>query len=156
MNIKKTQTETYVIPDPDKLDSVTVYVTNYKLGQGKVVIECFGEAWAHYWSAMGDRTLQEFFITSDNDYLVSKLIRGDVKQTDFDEINEIAEKRGYDICVTSDIEIAMQAGEMAKCFGEDWCMDLPRCYTNKYRYLSRIVTAVKAALSEDKKALEVL
>lgn len=146
MKIEKKQTETYVITGFGDLDAVTVYVTNYKPGQGKLVIECYGEAWAHYWGAMGDRTLQEFVLKAENEYLSMKLIRGDTRQTDFEEINDQAHKRGFpNLCVTSDVEVAMEASEMSRCFGPDWYMDLPRCHTTEYEYLSRILTAIKAA-----------
>ena len=96
MNTEKKQTETYVVTGWDRLDAVTVYVTNYKQGQGKLVIECYGEAWAHYWSHMGENTLQQFVLGAENDYILGKLLK-DTHQTDFDEINEIAQKRGFDL-----------------------------------------------------------
>ena len=150
MNIEKRQTETYVITGFGDLDAVTVYVTNYKPGQGKLVIECYGESWAHFWGAMGERTLQKFVLQAENEYLAMKLIRGNTRQTDFEEINELAHKRGFpEICVTSDVEVAMMEGEMAECFGGDWMMDLPRCYTTEYHYLGRILNAVKAAFNDE-------
>lgn len=149
MNIEKRQTETYVITGLVDLDTVTTYVTNYALGQGKLVIECYGESWAHYWGAMGERTLQEFVIGTENAYLLGKLLK-ETRQTDFDEINEQAHKRGVpNICVTSDFEVAMEASEMERCFGPDWYMDLPRCYTAEYHYLGRILNAVKAAFNDE-------
>ena len=149
MNTEKRTTDTYVITGWDGLDAVTVYVTNYELGQGKLVIECYGDAWAQYWPAMGDRTLQEFVLKAENDYLASKLVR-DTKQTDFDEINDTAHKRGFEeICVTSDVEVAMAADDMATCFGDDWYMDLPRCHTQEYLYVCRILNAVKGAFSDE-------
>lgn len=148
MNTEKKQTETYVITDCDSLDAVTVYVTNYKLGHGKIVIECYGDAWAHYWGGMGDMTLQEFVVGAENDYLLGKLLK-ETRQTDFDEINEIASKRGFDICVTNDVEVAMASEDMAECFGDDWYMDLPRCHTQEYLYVFRILNAVKGAFSDE-------
>lgn len=148
MNTEKKQTETYVITGWDRLDAVTVYVTNYKLGQGKIVIECYDDVWTHYWGAMGDRTLQEFVVGAENDYLLNKLLK-ETRQTNFDEINEIANKRGFDICVTNDVEVAMASKDMAECFGDDWYMDLPRCHTSEYNYVGRILNAVKAAFHSE-------
>lgn len=144
MNVEKRETETYVLTGCDQLDAVTVYVTNHKPGQGKLVIECFGDAWAHYWPAMGERTLQEFVLSAENAYLCGKLLDG-TTQTNFDAINKRAEDRGFDLCVTDDVEVAMAATEMAECFGGDWCMDLPRCHTDEYHYMCRILDAVKGA-----------
>ena len=149
MNTEKRETETYVLTSLDGLDTVTVYVTNYKPGQGKLVIECYGEAWAHYWGAMADRTLQEFVLQAENDYLATKLVR-EARQTDFDEINELAHKRGFeDICVTDDVEVAMAADAMASCFGDDWYMNLPRCHTREYRYVCQILNAIKGAFTDE-------
>lgn len=148
MEIKKRKTDTYILTNLDDLDPVTVYVTNYETGKGKLVIESFGEAWANYWVAMGERTLQEFVMKASNDYLLRKLCR-QTKQTDFNKINELAKKSGFDICVTSDVEVAMQAGDMAKCFGDDWYMDLPQCETQEYKHLHSILNAIKDAFSKE-------
>lgn len=146
MKVEKSLTDTYVLHGLKDLDPVTVFVTNYELGKGKLVIECFGDAWANYWGAMGDRTLQEFVLKAENDYLLRKLLK-QTRQTDFDEINEQAQKRGFDFCVTSDIEVAMCYKDMSACFGDDWMLDLPQCHTQEYKYLSKILNAVKAAFS---------
>ncbi len=151
MKTTKNQTETYVLTKLDRLDPVTVYVTNYEPGQGKIVIECFGSAWAYFWGGMGDKTLQQFFVTCDNDYILNKLL-DETRQTDFDEINDLAQKKGFSICVDSDVEMAWQAEEMAECFGPEWYMDLPRCNTSDYGYLGRIVTAIKGAFHEEQQA----
>lgn len=138
------QTTTYILTDLDRLDPVTVYVSNYGQGRGKIVIECYGEAWASYWGGMGDRTIQEFILESDNVYLLNKFLKN-TTETDFDEINEVAQKRGFDLCVTSDVEIAMSAQQMTECFGNDWMLDLPTRETPEYHYLGRILNTVKAA-----------
>lgn len=148
MNIEKRKTETYALTDLDMLDPVTVYVTNYNTGQGKIVVECFGEAWTAYWGGMGVNTLQQFFLTCDNNYILGKMLK-ETRQTDFEEINDIAHKRGFDLCVTSDIEIAMQSDTMTECFGADWRMDLPRCNTGEYEYLGRILNAIKGAFTKE-------
>ena len=155
MKTVKKQTETYVLTEIEKLDAVTVYVTNYDAGKGKIVIECFGDAWAHYWGAMGGRTVQEFVLGADNDYLLNKLLK-ETRGTDFDKINELAQKRGFDFCVTSDVEVAMAASDMQKCFGDDWYMDLPQCATSEYQYLNSILIAVKTAFLEEKSTTEPL
>lgn len=150
MNIEKIQTETYRLTDLYRLDPITVYTTNYKVGQGKMVIECYGEAWAVYFGGMGECDIQEFILGADNEYLLGKLLK-ETSQTDFDEINEIAHKRGFDnICVTNDVEVAMHSAEMKECFGPEWYMDLPSCKTTEYDYVFRILNAVKAAFSEEK------
>ncbi|PUB80892.1 MAG: hypothetical protein DBP02_19810 [gamma proteobacterium symbiont of Ctena orbiculata] len=148
MNIENRQTKTYILTDLDSLDPVTVYVTNYEPGRGKVVVECFGKAWAYFWGSMGELTLQQFFVSCNNDYILNKLLE-DTRQTDFEEINNIAHKNGSLLCVSSDIEVALAADEMSNLFGPDWFMDLPTCNTSEYVYLGRIVNAIKEAFTEE-------
>lgn len=151
MKTTKHKTETYILSDLERLDPVTVFVKNIAPGQGKIVIECYGQAWANYWGGMGDQTLQEFFVRADNDYISGKMLK-EISQTDFDEINKIAHREGFDFSVDSDVEIAMQSADMAECFGPDWYMDLPTCHTSEYEYLGRILNAIKAAFSEEMQA----
>ncbi len=131
---------------------MTVFVMNYKPGAGKIVIECFGKAWAYYWGGMSGKTLQQFFITCDNGYILNKLI-ANTQQTDFDEINRVAQDKGLALHVESDVEVAMQPEDMVECFGADWYMDLPQCYTTEYHYLGKVVDVIKEAFSAE---LEVL
>lgn len=146
MKVINRHTYTYILTGLEGLDPITVYVTNYKLGQGKVVIECFGDAWAHYWGAMGENTLQEFFVSCNNDYILNKLLKT-TTQTDFDQINSIGNSRGYSFEVTSDVEVAMQAEDMAACFGTEWFLELPTCNTSEYNYVSKIVDQIKKAFT---------
>lgn len=97
---------------------------------------------------MGERNLQQFFLTCDNDYILKNLLKV-TRETDFDEINAIAAKRGYpEICIDSDVDIAMVQDKMKDCFGDDWYMDLPQRKTAEYEYLGRIVNAIKSAFKE--------
>lgn len=143
--------EVYLLTEIKGIEPVTVYVTNYKLGQGKMVIECFGDSWAYYWGSMGEVILQNFVLSASNDYLASKLVK-ETRQTDFDRIQSDAKKRGFDICAANDVEIAMQASEMSECFGSDWYMDLPQCETSEYKYVCRILSAIKEAFILEAKA----
>lgn len=144
----KQHTETYILTDLDRLDPVTVYVTNYNPGQGKIVIECYGESWANYWGGMSGQKLQKFFIGCNNDYILHKLL-DKTTQTDFDKIELEAKEKGFDICATNDVEVAMMAASMSECFGQDWFMDLPTCNTEEYKYVSRIIDAIKAAFQAE-------
>lgn len=148
MELEVAETKTYRLSKLERLDPVTVYVTQFTEKAGKITFDCFGRAWSCYWPSMGKSTIQEFFLECENDYILGKLL-SETKQTDFDEINEIASKKGFDIYVTSDVEVAMQSQDMAECFGDDWYMDLPRCHTSDYRYVSRIINAIKAAFQQE-------
>lgn len=148
MNTVKTTTETYIITHAHALDPITVYVTNYKPGQGKITIDCYGQAWTAYWGGMGEQNLQQFFLSANNAYIAGKML-STTQQTDFAEIKKRAAKRGFSISATNDTELALQANEMHKCFGPDWYMDLPTCNTPEYEYLCRIIEAIKQAFSGD-------
>ena len=129
------------------LDMVTVIVDDLGPEQGKIIIECYGKAWSAYLGSMGKGGLAKFFCSCDNDYIIRKMLQV-THETDFDKISDIAREKGFDICGTNDVEIAMMADDMAKCFGDDWYMDLPRRHTSDYVYLSRIIDAVKESLAK--------
>lgn len=153
MKTTKTQTETYVLTGAECLDAITVYVTNYSPGKGKITFDCYGQAWSCYWGGMGGENLQDFFIDSHNDYILNKLLK-DTRQTDFEEINRIAMTKEISLDVISDAEIAMQSSEMSEIFGDDWRMDLPTCSTEEYKYVRRIIDAIKEAFKEEKQISE--
>lgn len=148
MKVEKRTTDTYVIGDLPGLDPVTAYVTNHAPGRGQIIIECFGDVWTASWGGMGQRTLQEFVCSADNDYIINKMTNR-TRQTDFDQVEALAKERGFEICATTEVELAMMSKEMSECFGSDWMMDLPTCLTNEYMYLGRILDAVKAAFQAE-------
>lgn len=62
------------IPEQNGLDQINVYWHDVRPGQGYVTITCWGAAWTAWFGAMGDVTIEQFFISSGPDYLVNKLI----------------------------------------------------------------------------------
>lgn len=148
MKTTKTSTETYLITEAPALDPISVYVTNHKPGQGKITIDCYGQAWTAYWGGMSGDTLQKFFVSANNAYIAGKML-STTQQTDFNEIEKRAAKNGYSISATTDAELAMQASDMNGCFGPNWYMDLPTCATSEYSYLCRIIDAVRQAFSDE-------
>lgn len=67
----------------DGLDPITLVLVDYRPGEGKVIVECYSEAWAHYWGGMGDKTVAQFIALLDASYLTGKLLLGK------------SDKRGY-------------------------------------------------------------
>jgi hypothetical protein len=53
-------------------DPITVFFQDFELGKGRVVFECYGQAWAAYWGAMGEKTVREFVKSTSVDYLENK------------------------------------------------------------------------------------
>lgn len=136
LNITKKTVEKLTIEVPS-LDPIGVFVENFKLGQAKVTIEIFGEAWSYYWGAMGDRTLEEFF--TNVPYLAQKFCKGNGQEIDYEAISN---KVGFDIDITTAM---VHSEDMKVAYGDDWYMDLPTKNTDEFEYLTRIVSVIVLA-----------
>lgn len=75
LKIEKIQPVSLLISGAPKLDPVTVIMQDYGPGKGKLILECYSEAWAAYWGAMGNRSLVQFVLGADTDYLANRLTR---------------------------------------------------------------------------------
>lgn len=62
-----------MIEDIERLDPITVIFKDNK-GKGKVIVECFGEAWSTYFGSIGNKTLNGFISGLDSCYLSGRLI----------------------------------------------------------------------------------
>ncbi|TSJ84602.1 hypothetical protein [Chitinimonas sp. BJB300] len=154
-----------------KLDPITVYIENYKPGQGKITIECFGDAWSSYWGPMGgDRNLEQFFTSCDCHYLASKLklgiqstINDEDGLSDYMRAEVMRQRRAGEISKDDAREMYDEAEYMdyqmidhdliQRVFGYEWWYQLPQKPNPEYEYLCRIIAAaqegVKAALGSD-------
>lgn len=72
MRIEKIEATTFTIFDAPKLDPVTVVLQDMG-GRGRVVVECFGSAWAGYWGSIGKGTLKDFLIDCHPEYIAGKM-----------------------------------------------------------------------------------
>lgn len=81
MNIKPVQSESFSISDVPGLDLINVVLQDFEPGQGRLIVECYGCAWASYWGGMGDRTIRRFVIECGAEYIATKLWPGDRKRT---------------------------------------------------------------------------
>lgn len=62
------------VSDIPGIDPVTVVLEDLGPGRGRLIVECFGQAWSAYWCAMGEtRTVAKFVAASDRDYVVCRL-----------------------------------------------------------------------------------
>lgn len=172
MQVSKSMVEKLVITDaamPDgmgKLDPITVFAEDFGPGQGKMTITCFGEAWSHYWSSMGEgNKLADFFCKCDTDYIVRKLKTGISQAIDDDDDDALTEllrkqilhnRRNNEITKPHARELWDEAGMVewgaranicSEVFGDDWYHCMPRKPNPDYTYLTQIVKAVKSALS---------
>ena len=60
------------IRDLPDLNTINVVFMDYGDGAGLLIVECYGEAWASYWNAMGCG-LREFVAKCDAEYLARNL-----------------------------------------------------------------------------------
>lgn len=61
------------------LDPVTVILRDF-VGSGQIIVECYGDAWAHWFGAIGNNTLCEFIAGCSEDYLATKLTSSTVRK----------------------------------------------------------------------------
>lgn len=171
MKWAESQVTKLYITQLEELDPVTVYLENYGGGAGKLTIEVWGDCWSHYWSAMGDRSLEQFVLGADNHYLSKKLATlSALSEPDYEGFVErqkrfILEERRDGGFTKSE---ARRLWEMAKYIepseeyfhdghnhdllhevaGDDWWYDIPDKDSHLYTYLCLILDAVKDCLRE--------
>lgn len=152
----------------ESLDPITVKIENYEPGKGKINIECYGEAWSSYWGGMSGRSIQEFFLSCDNGYIIENLCQGLYSRVTADGADlqkflkdKVIEARKED-SITGDVArdlfdkfdhielgtLDYYHREVSKVLGDDWHYCLPEVKNPKYVYLDRIVSAVKQGLKE--------
>jgi hypothetical protein len=141
MKITEQSVRKITITGVENLDTINVVFEDFGPGQGRIMVECFGDAWAHYWGAMGSESVAEFVMTADEDYITGKLYSGHNREPDYDFITE---KTGR--CITNDIEMVENEDKLSEVFGPDWRMDYPTRIKHDYLYLRRIVATIQQAL----------
>lgn len=78
---------------PLYFDVINVSLNNTYPGAGRVTLTGDGSSWSHYWNAIGeDRTIEQFVLDTNVDYLVMKLGNG---------ISSTLNERDDDDCVTA-------------------------------------------------------
>ena len=145
MKITESQVRKLTLTDIDSLDPVSVFLEDFGVGQGRVTIECFGDAWSYYWGAMGDSNLIEFLKDANADYISNKLFNGQKRVVDYDKIATDINEEWVDEMTLQDHE-----AKLVEYYGEDWMFDLPSSLNHHYEYVVMIVNAVKEALGKIK------
>ena len=151
MKVEKYQTDTYSITEVNGLDEVIVYVTNYGKAAGRIVIECFCRSWVTYWGSMGTDSLQEFFLSCNDQYIVDRLVPKHY-ETDFAAINS---RLPEFTSINSEEEIGANYDLLAAAFGEDWYTHgLPCKLTEEYLLVKRIVQTIREAFKSERENLD--
>lgn len=156
------------ISEVPSLDPIRVTLEDIGPGQGRINIECYGQAWSAYWGGMGKETVAEFFTTCDEHYIAGKLASGlssDVFDPDglkdmlkrevIDERRRGGTKRqarkDWDAIEDADIpecenDLWAMSATMQALMGDEWWYRLPQRPNPDYLYLCRIIKAVQEAL----------
>lgn len=168
MKVEKSTVTKLHLTELKNLDPVTVIFENYELGKGKIIIECYGRSWSSFWPAMGC-TIEEFFISCDDDYLAKNLQYMPATVDDEDAIQQMIWKaviksrrhgdlssyEAREIWENSSIEVlkdGIQTIDFDVCqrlFEGYWYdISLPQKPNPSYVYLCRIIKAVQEGLKE--------
>lgn len=153
----------------DRLDPVTIYLENFEPGRGRITITCFRKSWSASWPAMGGRSVEQFFISCDDEYLAGNLstCRSHVPITDMGELGEylrgkiIQQRRCGELekddalkfwneadSITLTNDYCSNTELMEAVLGEDWWMDLPEKENPDYTHLIRVIQAVREGLCQ--------
>ena len=73
MRVEPAHVEALTIYEADRLDPVFVVLQDFGGGRGRLVVECWGNAWSTYWGAMGSETLRQFIVGCDVDYIANRM-----------------------------------------------------------------------------------
>lgn len=76
MRIEPISVEAFTVHDAPAVDPVTVILRDLGEGKGRLIIECYCEAWVGYWGAMGERNLTKFLLDCDADYIANRIYPG--------------------------------------------------------------------------------
>jgi len=87
MKIRSSQITKITFSEIKGLDPVDVILEDFSEGNGRIIISCYGESWSYHWGSMGS-TVSEFFCSTNNQYLVSKML-GNRTDTDHEYLDRI-------------------------------------------------------------------
>lgn len=143
MKIIETTIKKLALIDITGLDPISVFLEDFKPGQGKLTVECFGDAWSHYWGGMGERDFVGFLTTANADYIAGKLFPCELSRyvVDYDKISA---EIGEDV---DEHSLMLHEDKVADVYGGDWHHNLPNKQSHHWDYLYRIVVVIKEAIA---------
>ena len=173
MKIESSKVTRLRLSELPSLDPVEVIADNIAEHKGKITITCFGKSWTAYWGSTGCDSVEEFFCSASNDYLIgclSPMLDSRIADKDADgefikrEIlrarknSELTKSEASSLWSDVDFYRADRDSiingsprELAFFMGEEpWYLDWPTAENHDYTYLSRICEAVKEAFKQMK------
>lgn len=78
LHITEKQVTQIEISGAERLDPISLLLENLEPGKGRITIRCYAQAWAltAYWGAMGGRTVEEFVMDCNPEYVSDALTWG--------------------------------------------------------------------------------
>lgn len=166
MKITTSQVTALVLSGLDNLDPITVYLDNPEPGRGTITIRCWDACWTAGWPSMSGRSVEEFFVARDDDYLAKNLssiqeevtaegevlakhLRGMVCSLRRSGKLSKGNARGiWDDTIGMDVTegYCMDHHILTETLGGGWWLDLPTMPNPDYVYLCRIIQAVRDGL----------
>lgn len=178
MKVEQSTAVKLVLTGLERLDPVTVYLEEFSKDAGRIVIHCWGKAWASFWPAMGGRGIAQFFVDCDNAYLAKNLnheTKAEIHDYEalypllMEEINKklscpldedeqyyFEQARDY-LNRNGEIPHDLKEGEfwcwdngelLSYVFGSEWWNEIPKMTNPEYVYLCRIIDAVRNGLAQ--------
>ena len=80
MRIEAQPSRVFRIYDAPKLDPILVVMQDLGPGVGRLLVECYGDAWSGYWGATGERSIEQFLLSCSADYIAGKMLGGQHKR----------------------------------------------------------------------------
>lgn len=101
MRIAQSTATRIELTEVPRLDPIRIYLEDYEPGRGRITISCYDAAWVGYWGAMGGRTIAQFFISCDAEYLAGNLGCAAT-------LNRAAHNRAYLVRVVEAVQAALR------------------------------------------------
>lgn len=76
------QLRAFEITDVRGLDPIRVILQDLAPSQGRIIVECYGQAWAAYFGSMSGRTISRFIADCDVAY-ISNAMESNAEMADF-------------------------------------------------------------------------
>ena len=174
MNVTVSDVKKVCIKDVKSLDTINVFLEDFRPGVGRIIIEVFGSSWASSWTGMGDgNDMATFFCSCHPQYLIGKLapqLESRVPATTgmVAHLKQRICERRREGCISAktarewygmserepDDGDSRYFGEVSTfpicdLLGDEWWYDLPMESNYKYDYLKRIVETVQEALLKE-------